>query len=385
MKTKSYKPIFALLMLAGVMLLSLTQCKKVGTSDWPEPNPETVNELKIAVYDGAQGDLLNDLTITVIKPDGIMEEYTSESGKLSLEGNQVGSYIITASKQGFLAQSVVVNVEETPEDIIAVTKENLYLNHIGETASISNNETKVSISSDFEVSPTITFPEGAVSSNTDVTVTYMSSPAKFGEFVVLGERAIQSGFNFSPDIEFPSDAKPILEVPVTIQSVIDGETPLLLGSFNENTQEWEIIEGNLNADRTMATFEMPHFSIWYMFTGYRLVGETGWSPYVLSGDSENCSEGACGTFVYITDVQSALLDDMITNGSNNPIDFQVIDTRCIGPRYLYAQQLFTRCKLTDYKVYNYTGEFLENVTQIPMEIFQWKVEETYCHHQGWGN
>ena len=383
MKTKFYKPIYALLLLAGVMLLSLTQCKKVGTSDWPEPNPETVNELKIAVFDGDQGDLLTDLNITVIYPDGIMQEYTAESGKLSLEGNQAGTYIVTASKSGFLAQSAVVEVDETPEDIIGVTKQNFYLNTLGETKTVSTGETTITIDSDFDTNPTLTFPEGAVSSATDVTVTFIPTPAKFGDFVVLGERAIQSGFNFSPDLEFPSDAKPVLQVPVTLPSVINGDAPMLLGSFNENTQEWEIIEGQLNADRTMATFEMPHFSIWYTFTGYRLVGETGWSVYEMSGQSENCSEGACGTFVYITDVQNALVYNMIDFGAN-PVDFQAIDTRCIGPRYLYAQQLFTRCKLTNYKVYNYTGEFLENVTQIPMEIFQWKVEETYCHHQGWG-
>ena len=383
MKTKFYKPIYTVLLLAGVLLLSLTQCKKVGTSDWPEPNPETLNELKIAVYDGTQGDLLSDLNVTVIYPDGIMEDFISESGKLTLEGNQVGTYIVTASKNGYLAQSNVIEVEQTPEDIIAVTKQNFYLNQLGETATVSTGVTKVTIESDFNTEATITFPEGAVASNTDVTTTYVPAPAKFGEFVVLGERAIQSGFNFSPDMEFPADAKPILEVPVTIQSVIDGESPLLLGSFNENTQEWEIIEGQLNADRTMATFEMPHFSIWYMFTGFRLVGETGWSAYVLSGQSETCSEGACGTFVYVTNIESTIVDDMIESDAD-PIDFKVIDTRCIGPRYLYAQQLFTRCKLTNYKVYNYTGEFIENVTQIPMEVFQWKVEESYCHHQGWG-
>lgn len=382
MKTKFYKPIYAVILLAGVMLLSLTQCKKVGTSDWPEPNPETLNELKIAVYDGEQGDLLTDLSLTVIYPDGIMEEFTTESGKLSLEGTQVGTYIVTASKSGYLAQSSIIEVGETPEDIIAVTKQNLYLNELGETKTVSTSETKITIESDFETSPTITFPQGAVLSSTDVTVTYVPAPSKFGEFVVLGERAIQSGFNFSPDLEFPADARPVLEVPVTIKSVIDGDAPILLGSFNENTQEWEIIEGQLNADRSMATFEMPHFSIWYVFTGYRLIGTTGWSPYVLSGESETCSEGACGTFVYLTDMTTSIIDDVLE--FEPAMDFKVIDTRCIGPRYLYAQQLFTRCKLTDYKVYNYTGEFIENVTQVPMEVFQWKVEETYCHHQGWG-
>ncbi len=384
MKTKFYKPIYAIVLLAGVMLFSLTQCKKVGTSDWPEPNPETQNELKIAVYDGEQGDPLNDLILTVVYPDGIMEEFTSESGKLTLVGDQVGSYILTASKSGYLSQSSVIDVEQSPEDIIAVTKQDFYLNQIGETNTITTGETSFPINSDFDISPTITFPQGSVSANTDVTVTYIPTPAKFGEFEVLGERAIQSGFNFSPDLEFPADAKPVLEVPVTIQSVIDGDTPFLLGSYNENTQEWEIIEGQLNIDRTMATFEMPHFSIWYTFTGYRLVGETGWSPYVLSGESETCSEGACGTFVYVTDVDNTLINDLISFGAD-PVEFYVIDTRCIGPRELYAQQLYTRCKLTNYKIYNYTGEFLENVTQIPMEIFQWKVEETYCHHQGWGN
>jgi hypothetical protein len=381
MKTKFYRPIYAMVLLAGVMLFSLTQCKKVGSSDWPEPNPETLNELKFAVYDGEHGDLLSDLNFSVIYPDGIMEEFTAESGKLTLEGNQVGSYIVTASKSGYLSQSTVIEVEETPDEIIAVTKQNFYLNQIGETRTVSASGVTLSIESDFEVSPKITFPEGAVASNTDITVTYVPSPSKFGEFTVLGERVIQSGFNFSPDMEFPADSKPVLEVPVTIPSVINGDAPFLLGSFNENTQEWEIIEGQLNDDRTMATFEMPHFSIWYTFTGYRLVGEVGWSPYVLSGQSETCSEGACGTFVYVTDVQNTLISNLF-----EPFTFDVsaIDTRCIGPRYLYAQQLFTRCKLTNYKVYNYTGEFIENVSQIPMEIFQWKVEETYCHHQGWG-
>lgn len=383
MKTKFYKPIYALFLLAGVMLLSLTQCKKVGTSDWPEPNPQTVNELKVAVYDGAQGDLLTGLDITVIFPDGIMQEYTAESGKLTIDGNQVGTYIVTASKDGFLAQSSVVEVEQTPDNIIGVTKQNFYLNKLGETKTVSTGETTLTINSDFDVNPTITFPEGAVASSTDVTVTFIPSPAKFGDFTVLGERAIQQGFNFSPDMTFPDNAKPVLKVPVTLPAVKNGDAPFLLGSYNEDTQEWEIIEGQLNADRTMATFEMPHFSIWYTFTGYRLIGESGWSVYELSGQSENCSEGACGTFVYITNVENLIVSDMITFEAN-PFDFKVIDTRCIGPRYLYAQQLFTRCKLTNFKVYDYTGEFIENVSQIPMENFQWKVEESYCHHQGWG-
>jgi len=115
MKTKSYKSLFVLLLLSGAMIFSLTQCKKVGTSDWPDPNPETLNELKIAVYDGAQGDLLSNLTVSVIYPDGIMQEFESESGKLSIEGDQVGSYVITASKNGYLSSSSIVSLDETAE------------------------------------------------------------------------------------------------------------------------------------------------------------------------------------------------------------------------------------------------------------------------------
>jgi len=118
----------------------------------------------------------------------------------------------------------------------------------------------------------------------------------------------------------------------------------------------EIIEGVLNSDRTMATFEMPHFSIWYTFTGYRLVKEETWAPYELSGQSETCSEGACGTYVYAINF-SSLVYDLYEYAYN--VDIKVVDTRCIGPRYLYAQQLFSRCKVSNYKVYNYTGEFIE--------------------------
>lgn len=380
MKTKFYKQFFALFLLSGVMIFSLTQCKKVGTSDWPEPNPETLNELKIAVYDGDQGSLMENLNISVIYPDGIMKEYNVEAGKLQFEGNQVGSYVVTASKNGFLSQSSIIEIEQTPEGIIAVTKEKLYLNKLGSTSMVSANGTIISIESDFDQTPVLSFPQGAVANNTDVTVTFIPTPAKFGELVVLGERIIQSGFNFSPDLSFPANAKPTLEVPVTIPSVLNGDSPMLLGSFNDDTQEWEIIEGTLNADRTMATFEMPHFSVWYTFSGYRMVPTTTWSPYELSGQSENCSEGGCGTFVYAINANTVV--DAVEDGNN--LDLKVVDTRCIGPHYQYAQQLFTRCKLVNYKIYDYQGGFIEDFNNFPQEMFNWKVTETYCHHQGWG-
>jgi hypothetical protein len=382
MKTKFYKSFLTLFLLSGALVLSLTQCKKVGTSEWPEPNPETQTELKISVFDGDQGASMEDLTFSVIYPDGIMKQFESENGKLNLQSNQVGLYVVSASKQGYLTHSSKFTVEENPDGIVAVAKENIYLNKLGTTNTVLTSGTSISIASDFEQNPTLTFPEGAVASNKDVTVTFIPSPAKFGEFKVLGERAIQAGFNITPDLSFPADAKPILELPVTIPSVISGETPFLLGSFNEDSQEWEIIEGVLNEDRTMATFEMPHFSVWYTFTGYRLVIEETWSPYQMSGQSEACSEGACGTFVYAINL-ATLTGSMVD--SNYPLDVKAVDTRCIGPRYLYAQQLFTRVLLYNYSVFDYTGEYIETLTSYPQQLFNWKVEEQYCHHQGWGN
>lgn len=382
MKTKFYKSFLTLFLLSGALVLSLTQCKKVGTSEWPEPNPETQTELKISVFDSEQGVSMENLTFSVIYPDGIMKQFDSENGKLNLESNQVGLYVISASKPGYLTQNSTFNVEKNPDGIVAVAKENFYMNKLGSTNTVLTSGTTISIESDFDVNPTLTFPEGAVASNTDVTVTFLPSPAKFGEFKVLGERAIQAGFNITPDLSFPVDAKPILEIPVTIPSVINGETPFLLGSFNEDTQEWEIIEGVLNEDRTMATFEMPHFSVWYSFTGYRLIINAEWSPYQMSGQSEACSEGACGTFVYAVNTNS-LIGNMIDYGFG--LDLKAVDTRCIGPRYLYAQQLYTRVLLYNYSVFDYEGAFVELLPSHPQQFFQWKVEEQYCHHQGWGN
>ncbi len=382
MKTQFYNSFIALFLLSGVMILSLSQCKKVGSSDWPDPNPETMNELKVAVYDGEQGALLDNLSVSVIFPDGIMEAFEVESGKIQFDGNQAGDYIITASKNGYLAQSKLLSVEKTPEGIVAVTKENIYLNKMGASAMVTTQGGSIEIASDFDTSPVLSFPEGALADNAEITATFIPSPAKFGDFMVMGERAIQSGFSFSPDLSFPANAKPTLQVPVTIASVISGDAPFLLGSFNEDTREWEIIEGQLNADRTMATFEMPHFSIWYTFTGYRMVRQETWSAYELSGQSETCSEGACGTFVYAINAP-ALIGDVLD--TDYDVDLKAIDTRCIGPRYQYAQQLYTRCKLFNYKVYNYDGAFQYDLYNFPQNTFNWKVEETYCHHQGWGN
>ena len=253
---------------------------------------------------------------------------------------------------------------------------------MGASAMVTTQGGSIEIASDFDTSPVLSFPEGALADNAEITATLIPSPAKFGDFMVMGERAIQSGFSFSPDLSFPANAKPTLQVPVTIASVISGDAPFLLGSFNEDTREWEIIEGQLNADRTMATFEMPHFSIWYTFTGYRMVRQETWSAYELSGQSETCSEGACGTFVYAINAP-ALIGDVLD--TDYDVDLKAIDTRCIGPRYQYAQQLYTRCKLFNYKVYNYDGAFQYDLYNFPQNTFNWKVEETYCHHQGWGN
>jgi hypothetical protein len=382
MKTKFYKSFLTLFLLSGALVLSLTQCKKVGTSEWPEPNPETQTELKVSVFDSEQGASMNNLNFTVIYPDGIMKQFESNNGKLNLETKQVGLYVISANKAGYLSKSSTFNVEKNPDGVIAVAKENFYMNKIGATTTVLTSGTTISVDSDFGVNPTLTFPQGAVNSNTDVTVTYIPSPAKFGEFKVLGERAIQAGFNITPDLSFPVDAMPILQIPVTIPSVINGDSPFLLGSFNEDTQEWEIIEGVLNEDRTMATFKMPHFSVWYSFTGYRLIIESGWSPYQMSGQSEVCSEGACGTFVYAVNA-GTLVNSFIPFGFT--LDLKAIDTRCIGPRYLYAQQLYTRVLLYNYSIFNFTGEYIGTLPSYPQQFFNWKVEETYCHHQGWGN
>jgi hypothetical protein len=261
MKIKNYTRFLVLPLLALAMVFAFNQCKNVGQTDWPDPDVAVLNQLKINVINTNDGLSLEGYDIKVVLPNGTTKEFNGNTGTFTFDGTTEGTYVITASKEGYLAESTVINVSnDQTEAVSTVTQHVFFLNKKGSTNVVSQQGTVLYVESDQSTPTTITFPAGSLPSDQNITVTYIAPLAQFEELNILGERAILYGYNFSPDFTFPDNARPTITIPINIPSVTDGETDLWIGTYNENTNTWEAYLGTLNAERTTATFEMPHFS-----------------------------------------------------------------------------------------------------------------------------
>ncbi len=383
MKNKINSQFLALFLIAGSLIFSLSQCKNVGHSEMPEPTPYISSQLKLAVFDSDNGSSLQDYSIKVIFPDGTSKDYPNENGFLNMDinGAAQSTYIVTASKEGYLADIEMIGIDKIEENNISVvTQYDFYLNKKANASIVTPQGTTLTVENNLEQKTTIDFPYGSITSEQNVSVSFLQPPYKNGDLKILGERVLINGYDFSPDLTFSPNLKPTIHIPINVKNVLDGN-PIYFGTYDEQTKIWEEITGTLNASRTVASFEMPHFSTWYAFTGYRLVKTgTSWAPWTYVNESEVCSAGACGTYIF-TVAPSALINDIISAGY--AINLKVKDTRCIGPHYQWSQVLYARCQLINYAVYDYAGVLQGNV-QIPMKVFQWMTDEWYCHDQGGG-
>jgi hypothetical protein len=382
MKIKFNLRLLPLVVVALAMIIGLNQCKNVEPTEWPTPTPDASNQLKLAVFDGDDGVLIQGFDVKVILPDGTVEEFDNETGTLTIASNLEGEYVVSASKDGYLAENTIIEIEKSEDaNVSSVTQQQFYLSKKSESSTITPEGTVLTVENDLEQQTTIDFPYGALQNDQDIAVSFIQPPAKHGDLKIVGERVIVKGYNFSPDLTFEEGATPTINIPVNIQAVKDG-APLLFGTYDAETGTWEEIEGTLNQSRTIASFEMPHFSNWFAFTGYRLVKNTvTWSDWQYVAESDTCSAGACGVFVYAV-APTSLISNLIALGYN--LNLKVKDTKCVGPHFKWAQMLYARCRIVNYQVFDYTGQYIGSI-DIPQNKFQWMVDEYYCHDQGGGN
>lgn len=383
MKIKINTRFLVLPLLAFAMMFALNQCKNVGPTEWPEPDPSLVNELKVTVVDGENGSTLSGYDIKLVLPNGTAKEFNSNTGEFSFDGTSEGTYVITASKDGYLTESTVIEVVKAEDETNStVTQHAFFLNKKGEANVVPPQGITIYAPSDIEGTQTmISFPYGALSSEQNITVSFIQPLAKFEELTIIGERVPVKGYHFSPDLTFSENAMPTVTIPINIPSVTEGLTDIWFGTYDAVGGSWEMIPGTLNEDRTTASFVMPHFSTWFVFTGFRLIKDSEvWSPYKFVAESDVCGAGVCGTFIYSVS-PNALINQLISLGYN--INLKAKDTRCVGPFYKWAQTLEARVLLVTYKVYDYTGAYVGSI-QLPTKKFQWKIEYEYCHDQGGG-
>lgn len=382
MKIKINTRFLVLPLLSLAMIFAATQCKNVGPSEWPEPDPSVVNQLKISVFNGENGSSIQGYDIKLVLPDGSTQEFNTNTGAFSFDGTSEGTYVVTASKDGYLAESTIIEVEKAEDETYStVTQHAFYLNKRGNANLVTPQGTTLFVESDLPTQTSIYFPNGALNTEQNVTVSFINPPVNDEGNKIVGDKIVLKGYHFSPDLTFPENARPVVTIPIDLPGVLEGDADIWFGTYDEVTGTWEKVQGTLNEDRTLASFEMPHFSTWFVFTGYRLikVGES-WSPWVFVAESDTCSAGVCGTYNFSVP-PTALINQLISFGYN--INLKAKDTRCVGPHFKYAQQLYSRVNLVTYEVYDYTGALLGAI-QLPTKKFQWYVDEYYCHDQGGG-
>ncbi|MCP4076665.1 MAG: hypothetical protein GY744_10830 [Gammaproteobacteria bacterium] len=55
----------------------------------------------------------------VILPDGTVEEFDNETGILTIISNLEGGYVVTASKNGYLAENTIIEIEKSEEESVS--------------------------------------------------------------------------------------------------------------------------------------------------------------------------------------------------------------------------------------------------------------------------
>lgn len=384
MKNRIGAQLFHLLFLAilSVIIVSLSKCKNVGPLELPEPTPKITNQIKLAVFDSEEGSPLVTYSINIEYPDGSIEEFNNQHGTLKIDEVAEGTYKISAYSTGYISDYEIINVvTDEIEDVSAtIIQQDFYLNKQGDTFMVFPEGSVLTLPNNLEQKTTLEIPSGAFLAPQELVISFLQPPKKNSTLKILGERMIIKGYDFSPEFTFPENAKPVIHIPIDVQSVKDG-TPIFLGAFNEETNTWEMVEGTLNESRDLATFVMPRMAMLRVFTGYRLKikGHT-YTPWTLVKESA-CSRGVCGTYNFVV-VPTDLIQNMLELGVK--LKMSITDTRCVGPHKDYKQVLYARCQLTIYEVYDHMGHKL-GVIQIPVEkSIKWQIKEVWCHDQGGG-
>ncbi len=260
MKTYLKPSFFVLLLFLFAMILSLNNCKNLGPSEWPTPDPKVLNQFKISVLDSESGSELEGFDISIVQPDGSSLEFFNVKSDFSFDAAIEGQYQIIVTKDGFLSRDNIVEVEIGDSGFSTITHQLIFLNKRGNSNFVSPNGTTLLIETGHEIPTEIYFPPGALTNDQNITVTYLHPILKHGELEVIGERIVLGGYHFSPSLTFPDKAKPIITVPIDIPIVNEGNSDVWLGNYNESSGEWDKVEGVLNSTRTTATFEIMQLS-----------------------------------------------------------------------------------------------------------------------------
>lgn len=382
MKMKINFQFLTLLVLAGSMLILLGNCKKVGPSEWPAPGSTIESLLKVQVFDndGLGTNPISGYDLKITYPDGSVKEFNNQAGTLLLDKIPGGTYSLEISKSGYIPvkKSIDIEIPSIEDKINTVYLSPVYLSKTAAPVSVGISGKSVLVTNINEEPTNFIFAPNSVNQNTDFSISLIRPTLQYGILDLIGNEMPMLSYQINPDMNFQPGTEPIVRIPIDLATVNDGGS-VFLGNYNENTKEWTKIEGVLNADRTMAEFTMPHFSVWSLLTGYVIqpAGE-GWTPWVYVAESDDCGKGASGVFYYIEN-----LDNTVSNifGVNSGFQIKISTPVSVGPIQFYSSKIYGRCKLTFYDIYDNAGNFIIKFN-IPSSPIQWRVDTYYCHDQG---
>ncbi len=126
----------------------------MGQTDWPDPDVAVLNQLKINVINTNDGLSLEGYDIKVVLPNGTTKEFNGNTGTFTFDGTTEGTYVITASKEGYLAESTVINVSnDQTEAVSTVTQHVFFLNKKKEALMLFPNRAQFFMSKAISLPP----------------------------------------------------------------------------------------------------------------------------------------------------------------------------------------------------------------------------------------
>lgn len=382
MKIKINFQFLTLLFLAGSMLILLGNCKKVGPSEWPSPGSNIESLLKVQVFDndGLGTNPISGFNFKLTFPDGSVKEYSNYTGTIILEKIPDGSYKLEISKQGYISVSKIINIDlpAIEDKINSVYLSPVYLSKLGESVEVSTSGESVLVPNISQSPTNFVFAPNSVPQATSFSISLIRPTTGYGVLDLIGNEIPMLSYQIDPSMTFANGSEPVVQIPINLPTVNNGGS-IFLGNYNEDTKQWTKVEGELNGDRTMAEFSMPHFSVWSLLTGYIVqpAGE-GWTPWVFVSESDQCGQGASGVFYFVQN-----LDNTVSNifGYNSGYQVKVTTPVSVGPIQFYSSKIYGRCKLSFFNIYDNAGNFIISFS-IPSSPIQWKVDTYYCHDQG---
>jgi hypothetical protein len=405
----------------------LGSCRKnTGTTDLVivPPIVPGVRQLSVSVLNSSNKDSLTGYTLSLKTPSALIE--TTVAGKKFVVDNPVaGTYTLTASLNGFIANSKTFSVV-LPAQITAslYVDESIQLTKTAPVVVVTTTApATVTVKQVAEVpaSPVVavltvpaatvfTLPDNSKPVTVNISVTNIPTPAQSVPTVVvanvsekqaapvqvvIGDKLPMkildlqpSGLTFDKPMVIELSIADCYPKAMTIAEKIAKQADLSLNYVRKDNTVEKVAPDHFSADRNTVYFQITHFSQWFMTNNKVTVTKIGSSLSPVQEKTAGCGEALAGSFVYTLRIKYLDPADPYLPWllSNEEIDlvYTVSESFAVDPLPGYSTKATWQCDLVNYRVVDTTPGGRSRDVAVPQSGRQVVVQRIICHNQGGG-